>query len=170
MGQYEEAQMKKICVVCGKSFETNRTNVICCSEACKDIRKRAVAKKYKQEHKDEINEYQKAYSKLRYSTEFGPVRSRTKQQQQATKVSKKESPWVRNYLTGDRITKIAMLSKALFEYQIEMISYGQLSLKYNTDTYKQWEEQVIERKRKEHDADNLKTKNSIKSKIKLKDL
>ncbi len=153
--------MKKICVICGKEYETEYKNKICCSDVCKTKRAKEVAKKYREEHKEEIREYQRAYSKIRYAAEFGPIQNKSAQVVEIQKYTNNNNDpkWVEDYFKGNRLTQIAMLSKALLDLQIANITYGKLTMLYRTEQYNLWEEQVIALKRNEY----VKAKNSITS-------
>lgn len=162
---------KKICVICGKEFMTKRGNVICCSDECNDIRKREAGRKYREEHKEQIKEYQREWSKQHYETK--PVKEvEAKLEERKVKTLEQEPEWIVNYRKGDRLTQISMLAIALTDYQIKLITYGQLSQLWLTEQYDQWEKQVFARKRKEHEyakaKDSTKSKNKPKGKNRFK--
>ena len=54
--------------------------------------------------------------------------------------------WIRTYKDADRITKIAMLSHALWFHKIASLNYGYLSYLYDVKflKYQEYEEKVLE--------------------------
>ena len=59
--------MIKVCVQCGREFETNRSNAILCSEECRKLRAKEQFKTYytnnKEKHNKVCREYNKKYPK-----------------------------------------------------------------------------------------------------------
>jgi hypothetical protein len=54
--------------------------------------------------------------------------------------------WIRAYKDADRMTKIAMLSHALWVHKIASLNYGYLSYLYDVrfPKYQEYEEKVLE--------------------------
>lgn len=74
-------------------------------------------------------------------------------QQKVNVIQKGDPKWIKDYVHGDRLTKIAMLARALRDYKMDTeASYGRLSLIWDTDKYDSLEKQVFSRKRKEKHA------------------
>ena len=134
--------MKKHCVVCGKIFETKRSNQICCSETCKFQRKKEISAKYVEEHKEDRKEYFKEYERTK--------RHRVEDKKEV-KPKKNDPEWIKKYQKADRLTKISMLARALSDYGIVIMTYGALSIWWNSARYNRWEKQVFRLKRQENE-------------------
>jgi hypothetical protein len=117
--------------------------------------------KYRAEHKEERKEYFKQKSQERYGTaKVIP----------APKVSNRDPKWIKEYTEGDRLTKISMLSIALTDYQIELMTYGRLSPLWGTEKYASYERQVFKRKRSENEKKRTPKKNRAKGKNRTEEL
>ena len=150
----------KNCVVCGKEFDGRG---ICCSPECSFKYKQEYAKKYKEEHREEIAKYQRQKSRERYMPSLNDVPKKS------PKPKAKDPEWILQYLQADRLTKISMLAIALTDYQIQLMTYGQLSTLWGTAKYDDFERQVFKRKRSEY-ANNSSKKNSTTSKNRPKNI
>lgn len=136
--------MKKICVICGKEFETNYKQVVTCSKECLEIRKKRCVKKYYQDNRDKLLEYQAKYQK-EHRKSLKPEKKNTVQAEfDHTIKAKEDDPrWIKDYAKADRLTKISMLARQMSDLGIKKISYGELSTFWNTLKYLDWEHMVL---------------------------
>lgn len=109
--------MIKKCVICGKEFETNKSQVICCSADCKGQRKREMNKKYRQENIGHILEYQRkrnaAKSKhARGKNTFNGFVICAEDGIDYKAINPQVDYWIDRYNSSDAIGKMAMVGKA----------------------------------------------------------
>ena len=162
--------MKCICCICGKEFN-GRANATVCSAICRMERNKRYAAKYRKKNPDKVRAQQRAYwnktnvteelDKIKQSDNldltFNPVVAPDPKPKKKKKAKKPQpqytgSKWAKVYTKADRLTKISMLSGALSLYEIAHLTYGQLSLIWDTDKYNKLLQQVVNRKREESQA------------------
>lgn len=140
--------MENTCIVCGKKFKAKTWNQVICGEECKKKR-----------------QYE-CYLKLKNKQEERKVKRKKPMLKKLPLLKSKvitqagDPKWVKDYASGNRLMQIAMLARALTDYNITNISYGVLSTKWDTKQYYSWESTVIALKRK--DYNNAKNKSTEK--------
>ena len=127
---------KKNCIVCGKSFESNSKYADTCSVKCRRIKiempckVRYVPSQEEKQDKNKIN----SFSELNKTDKL-------------TDETLRKMSWIEKYNSVDIMTKVSMLSKALFDINI-IYSYGELRVVYdnNKNKYKELEAKVLKNK------------------------
>lgn len=154
--------MKKVCMICGKTFE-GRANATVCSGVCRLEAKKLYAKEYKEKYPNKVKKSQKDhYEKVKSEKqimhqpeEVKPKRKivYVKDESEADKLRNlcKESKWGRKYKSAFRLDQIAMLSWALDYLGIARMSYGDLSVIYDTPKYDSLLKRVLNRMRRYED-------------------
>ena len=121
-----------------------------CSEACKNKRQYQFWLKYQQEHSNTLKKQDKDITSSKKKKKKSTVKSKVQ-------LLEGDPKWIKVYAEADRLTQITMLARALDDYGIAKLSYGQLALRWDTHEYYMWEKDVISRKRKEQAYDNKNT-------------
>ncbi len=158
--------MIRTCIICGKQFE-GRANATICSGVCRLEYKRRYQIKYKSLNREKVKEQQrKSYAKnysaavnitssdniaLNIAPDPKPKRKPKPKLKYRPEIFK-DSQWGRDYYKSDRLVQISMLSAALSKYEIEHLSYGQLSLIDGTEKYYSYLKQVLNIKKQEERA------------------
>lgn len=154
--------MKKVCRICGKIFD-GRANATVCSGVCRLEAKKLYAKEYKEKYPNKVKKSQKDhYEKVKNEKqimqqpeEVKPKRkiAYVRNETEAEKLRNlcKESKWGRKYKAAYRIDQIAMLSWALDYLGIARMSYGDLSVIYDTQKYDSLLKRVLNRMRRDED-------------------
>ena len=143
----------RTCKICGKQFE-GRFNSTLCSDECKRENKRIYAQEYRTAYTDKIRERQRQWwneHKAVNITSADLQESKRKKNKKHNEPKYTGSKWAKLYTKGDRLTRIAMLSWALSQYNIAHLSYGYLSLIWDTEKYNLLLQQVVRLKRQETD-------------------
>ena len=147
--------MQKKCIVCGKEFEATNSRTITCSPECAQTRKAQLIKKYYQEHKGELLNYQRQYGQKikRIKQEVKDKQKAMMEKAKPRKITtrKNDPKWIKDYAKGDRITQVSMLACALTMENIISISYGQLSVYWNSMQYLNWESEILAIKRENNE-------------------
>lgn len=136
--------MIKICKVCGKEFE-GKINSTVCSGICRIEYQRQYQLKYKQENKDYLKNYNQRWyamhnnqpvpSKVEKETINNIISLKDQKKPKAIPDTYKSSSWGRKYWNAERLDKIVMLSSALGKWNLERLTYGQLSAIYDSGRY-----------------------------------
>ena len=139
--------MTKVCVICGKEFETNKYNKKCCSPECTKENTRQLSKIYHKEYREKNKKEKvevecvicgkkfipKAVNGICCSSECRKIRERQRNQMRSNQdVPKKEKPKKRKKVT---ISKILRELEKYNKKNRTNLSYGQyvmlLSRTYN---------------------------------------
>lgn len=153
--------MIRVCKICGKEFE-GRANASICSGACRLAAQRIYQKEYNLRNPDKAKASKRAYWNKTHAKEaavtitdsdnldltFEPVK-RKKKKSKKRLPKYKGSKWAEVYSNSDRLTRIAMLSGELSKYEIAHLSYGALSLIWDTEKYKRLLDRVLKIKKAE---------------------
>ena len=139
------------CIVCGKIFETSSKYADVCSSKCRKTKAVMPMKADKpfssseiQKDKEIVDKEEETPKKPRPKMEHLPEEPR---KPRLTSEMLQKMTWVEKYNGVDTLTKISMLSKALFEENI-LYSYGELRIVYDSDRirYKKLEKMIMEKK------------------------
>jgi len=153
--------MIRVCKICGKEFN-GRPNASLCSGACRLAAQRIYQKEYNLRNPEKSKAAKRAYWNRTHNKEdavtitdsdnldltFEPVK-RKKKKSKKRLPKYKGSKWADVYSKADRLTRISMLSGALSKYEIEHLSYGYLSLIWDTEKYKRLLDRVLKIKKAE---------------------
>lgn len=154
--------MIKTCVICNKEFNAKKLDQLCCSAECSTKRQRNIAAEYRKTHPDKFSEW------IKKSKAKRKARESLKDIKRKITVREDDPKWIKDYAAADRLTQISMLSIALTDLRVELMTYGKLSTYWDTEKYDQWEKQVLHAKRKEQAyvkaKDTFKGKNQATSK------
>lgn len=154
--------MKKVCRICGKTFE-GRANATVCSGVCRLEAKKLYAKEYKEKYPNKVKKSQKDhYEKVKNEKQIMQQLEEVKPKRKIAYVRNeteaekyrnlcKESKWGRKYKAACRLDQIAMLSWALDYLGIARMSYGDLSVIYYTQKYDDLLKRVLNRMRRDED-------------------
>ena len=136
--------MKKICKVCGKEFE-GRVNSTVCSGTCRIEYQKQYQLKYKQENKEYVKNYNQRWyamhsnqpvsKKIPEEVLNNVVTLKAQKKPKTMPDNYKASSWGRKYWKADRLDKIVMLSSALSKWNLERLTYGQLSAIFESGRY-----------------------------------
>lgn len=155
--------MIRVCKICGKEFE-GRANASICSGACRLAAQRIYQKEYNLRNPEKAKASKRAYWNRTHNKEdavtitdsdnldlnFESVKPKRKKKKAKKKLPKyKGSKWAEVYSNSDRLTRIAMLSGELSKYEIADLSYGALSLIWDTEKYKRLLDRVLKIKKAE---------------------
>lgn len=151
--------MKKICVVCGNEFNAKCKTHICCSFACKEERRRRIAREWRRSHPEANKEYrarkknEKLAKKLFKAEQEKPKEAETSWTLHLLDVRDDDPDWIKIYANADIITQITMLARELNNVCVDdpMFTYGKLSQIRHTEKYYKLEEDTFKRKRLEHE-------------------
>jgi len=153
--------MIRVCKICGKEFE-GRANASICSGACRLEAQRIYQKEYSLRNPEKSKASKRAYWNKTQSKEAAVAGTDSdnldlnfKSVKQKKKKAKKRLPkykgskWAEVYSKSDRLTRISMLSGELSRYEIDHLSYGDLSLICDTEKYKRLLDRVLKIKQQE---------------------
>ena len=148
--------MIRICKICGKEFE-GRYNSFLCSTECKRENARIKARKYRECNPEKIKAAQRKWwnenrainitQSDNLDITFTPKKSSPKKKKPEPKYN--SSKWAKVYTKADRLTKISMLSWQLSKNEIEHLSYGELSIIWDTEKYNNLLKKVLDLKQQE---------------------
>ena len=146
----------KTCIVCGELFKPIRTTQICCSEGCRKERMQQTCKEWQALHPEaKAKYYQHAQEKKKTESvkpeneKVAVITANQVAKLNPVKAKWSDPKWIKDYSNADRLTKISMLARALSDLGIEQLTYGTLSIWWDTDRYASWEKQVLRLKRAE---------------------
>ena len=151
--------MIRSCKICGKQFE-GRADATLCSGTCRLEAKRRYAKEYRECHGDRVRAAQRKWwnnnrakpvvisqsDNLDLTFESAPKKKNKKKTPEPKYTGSK---WAKVYTKANRLTKISMLSWQLSKLEIAHLSYGELSLIWDTEKYNNLLYKVLKIKQEE---------------------
>ena len=153
--------MIRVCKICGKEFE-GRFNASVCSPECKKENARIKAREYRECNAEKVRAAQRKWWNENRAVnitqsdnlDLGFATKEIKSKKSIKTKAKPEpkytgSKWAKDYTKANRLTKISMLSWQLSKHEIAHLSYGELSLIWDTEKYNNLLKRILDIKRQE---------------------